>query len=88
MIVVDFGDVKRLMSQVSGVRCQVSERKELALRLGRLIQNVKICRKAGCGIRIGSFGSSKNEVVGEKERRAFGESLGMSSRQGADAVRF
>jgi RNase P/RNase MRP subunit p30 len=76
MIVVDMGEISSLKG------------KEKALRLGRVIQNVKICRKAGCGIRIGSFGSKKGEVFGDKERRAFGLSLGMSSGQSKECVVF
>jgi len=76
LIVVDMGGVSRLNG------------KEEALRLGRVIQNVRVCRKAGCGIRIASFGTSKKEVFGEKERRAFGVSLGMSSKQSAECVLF
>jgi len=76
MVVVDFNSVRKL------------EGKELALRLGRIIQNVKVCRKAGCGIRICSLGSSKKEVVGEKERRGFGESLGMSTKQSRESILF
>jgi RNase P/RNase MRP subunit p30 len=76
LIVVNMNEVSRLKG------------KEKALRLGRIIQNVKICRKAGCGIMIGSFGSKKSEVFGEKERRAFGVSLGMSSVQSRDCVLF
>jgi RNase P/RNase MRP subunit p30 len=76
VIVVNMSEVRKLRG------------KELALRLGRLIQNVKVCRKAGCGIGIGSFGSGKSEVFGEKERRAFGVSLGMSSVQSRECVRF
>jgi len=76
VIVVDFNEVGKLKG------------KELALRLSRIMQNVKVCRKAGCGLKIGSFGLNKGEVVGDVERRAFGLSLGMSSRQDAEAVRF
>jgi RNase P/RNase MRP subunit p30 len=48
--------------------------KAKALRLARIIQNVKICRKAGCGIKIWG-------VVDEKSLKSFGEGLGMSSGQ-------
>ena len=76
LIVFDFGSVRKL------------EGKEKALRISRLIQNVKICRKVKCGIRIASLSCLKGEIVGEKERKAFGASLGMSSEQVADCVRF
>lgn len=54
----------------------------------RIIQKVKICRKAGCEIKIASLGTKDDEVVGEIERKAIGESLGMSSVQARDAVVF
>ena len=75
-IVVDFNSVAGLKG------------KKKALRLGRIMQNVRVCRKAGCGLKIASFGTKMSEVVGEKERRAFGQSLGMSSVQVRDCVRF
>lgn len=75
-IIIDFGEIGKLKG------------KELALRLGRIIQNVKICRKAKCKIKIASFGCKENKVFGEKERRAFGESLGMSSIQSKSCVVF
>ncbi|MBU3923590.1 MAG: hypothetical protein KJ592_01620 [Nanoarchaeota archaeon] len=76
VFVVDVSEISRMKGIVK------------ALRLGRVIQNVKICRKAGCGLKIASFGLKESEVVGEVERRAFGVGLGMSSSQGASAVRF
>ncbi len=76
LIVVDFGEISKLNG------------KELVLRLSRLIQNMKVCRKVRCGIRIASFGLKKSEVVDELGRKAFGASLGMSSEQVADSVKF
>lgn len=85
LIVVNFNEVSKLSSKDDSAE---PKGKELALRLGRLVQNVRVCRKAGCGVRIGSFGLKEGEVFGEKERRAFGESLGMSSKQSVESVRF
>ena len=62
--------------------------KEKALRLEKLIQNIKICRKAKCKIKIVSLATNKKEVVDEKSRNAFGVSLGMSSIQVSNAVTF
>lgn len=75
-IVVDFAEIQKLKD------------KEKALRLGRLIQNVKICRKAKCGIKIASLAKNKKGVIGERERKSFGVSLGMSSEQASEAVQF
>ena len=76
MIVID-------LSEVSGLKG-----KQKALRIERIIQNVKICRKAGCKIKIASLAVNEKDLVDEKGRNAIGVSFGMSSRQGADAVRF
>jgi RNase P/RNase MRP subunit p30 len=75
-IVVDFCEVRKLSGKAK------------ALRLEKIIQNVKICRKAGCEIKIASLASVKKDVVDELGRKSFGVSLGMSSVQSAGAVRF
>ena len=69
VVVVDFAEVAGLKG------------KDKALRLGRVIQNVKICRKAGCEVKIWGSGD-------EKALRSFGISLGMSSSQVRDSVVF
>ena len=76
VIVIDFSSIAKL----SG--------KDKAIRLGRLIQNVKICRKAGCEIKIASFGKSDVGIVGEKARSSLGVSLGMSSVQARNSTLF
>ncbi len=68
-IVVDFDS----LSKMSG--------KDKALRLARIIQNVKICRKAGCKIRI--WGN-----VDDKALKSFGVGLGMNSKQSSEATLF
>jgi RNase P/RNase MRP subunit p30 len=54
-------------------------KKEKALVLARIIQNVKICRKAKCSIKILSNGRDKKDV------EAFASSIGMSSQQVSEA---
>jgi len=76
VVVVDLSEVSSLKD------------KEKALRIGRIVQNVKICRKAGCRIKIASLASGKCGLVGEKERKAVGVSFGMSSVQVRDSVVF
>lgn len=56
---------------------EMKDKKNKASRLARIIQNVKICRRAKCGVRVVSFSSS----VSDKALRAFGFSVGMSSQQ-------
>ena len=75
-IVIDFSEVAGL----SG--------KKKVLRLEKLIQNVKICRKAGCEIKIASLARDKSGLIDEKARVAFGVSLGMGSSQAKDSTRF
>jgi RNase P/RNase MRP subunit p30 len=76
LIVVDFGEIALMNGKAK------------AERIARIMQNVKICRKVGCGIRIGSFGKSKKGVVDEFGRKAFGVSVGMSSEEVRDCVKF
>ncbi len=76
VIVIDFNEIQKLKG------------KEKALRLGRIIQNMKICRKAGCPIKVASLALNQKSVTDERGRKSFGVSLGMSSRQSIEAVRF
>ncbi len=62
--------------------------KSMSKMLGRIIQNIKICRKAKCDIKIASLATSKKEIVDEKGRKSFGISLGMSSAQSLMATKF
>jgi ribonuclease P/MRP protein subunit RPP1 len=75
-IVFDVGEISKL------------DGKDLAVRLEKIIQNIKIARRAKCSIKIASFGRDKKEVVSEIARRSFGVSLGMSSSQSRDCVGF
>ncbi len=71
------------MSEVSKLKG-----KELALRLEKLIQNIKICRKANCKIKIANLAMNKKEIIDEKGRKSFGVSLGMSSLQSSTTTNF
>jgi len=62
-ILIDFEDV-------AGIK----DKKEKALRLAKIIQNIKICRRAKCKIKI--WGNEDKKSV-----ESFGFSLGMSSQQ-------
>jgi len=64
------------------------EEKERALRLERIIQNIKICRKAFCNIKIASLAETKKNLVDEKGRQSIGVSLGMSSSQSVNSTKF
>lgn len=54
---------------------------EKAIILSRIIQNIKVCRKAGCEIKIASFARNKEELINKKEREVFLFALGASSQQ-------
>jgi RNase P/RNase MRP subunit p30 len=62
--------------------------KEKAIRLEKIIQNIKICRKAGCKIKIASLAKDKISTTGKNERKALGTSLGMSSEQTKNSIKF
>jgi len=75
-IVIDFNEISKLKG------------KEKAIRLEKLIQNIKICKKAKCQIKIASFAGNKEELVDELSRKSLGTSLGMSSEQTRDGIEF
>ncbi len=52
-----------------------------ALILGRMRQNVKLCRKYKVKMFIGTFASNPYELRGEYELKAFGYFLGMNSKE-------
>ena len=62
----------------------MQDKKSKAKKLARIMQNIKICRKTGCKIKIASFASSPKEIISKHNRKAFGFSLGMSSQQASD----
>jgi len=76
LVVVDFGEIASLNG------------KEKAERIARVMQNVLVCRKVGCGIRIASLAENKKGVVDELGRKAFGVTVGMSSSDIRDCVKF
>jgi RNase P/RNase MRP subunit p30 len=55
------------------------DKKEQAILVSRIIQNIKVCRKVGCRIQIASLSSERN--LSKKERSFLGTSWGMSSQQ-------
>jgi ribonuclease P/MRP protein subunit RPP1 len=66
-LVIDFENFAQLSKQ------------EKALILARIIQNIKVCRKAKCSIKILSNGRDKKDI------EAFASSIGMSSQQVSEA---
>ncbi|MGC9309111.1 MAG: RNase P subunit p30 family protein [Candidatus Nanoarchaeia archaeon] len=62
--------------------------KARARRLARIMQNIRICRKAKCQIKIASLANKKEAIIDKYSRKALGSSLGMSSQQVKNAVEF
>jgi ribonuclease P/MRP protein subunit RPP1 len=75
-VVIDMNEISKL----SGL--------ERSARIKRIIQNIKVCRKAKCDLKIASLATDSSGVVDVKGRSAIGVSFGMSSEQSRDAVRF
>lgn len=75
-IVIDMGDLYNL------------EDFEKIKRIGRMIQNIKICRKYKCNIKIASLSKLKEGIFDKISRIAIGKSLGMSSSQLRGCVSF
>jgi RNase P/RNase MRP subunit p30 len=61
---------------------KVLDKKQKAIVLARIIQNIKICRKAKCKMQF--LSTSKDT----KALESFGFSVGMSSQQVSDAIKF
>jgi len=57
----------------------IANKKEKALRLGRIIQNIKICRKAKCKIKALNYKDKKDAF-------SFLTSLGASTQQAKEAI--
>ena len=56
--------------------------------IAKIIQNVKICRKTKCPIKIVNFSTEKNFLINEIGRKSLGFSFGMSSEQAKKCVVF
>lgn len=59
----------------------IDNKKEKAKIVSRILQNVKISRKSKIDLKLATFANSENELLDEKQIRAIGFSLGMSSQQ-------
>jgi len=66
----------------------ITDKKQKALRVAKIIQNIKICRKSNCPIKLATFAKNESELLDEKQIAAIGFSLGMSSQQAVEAFNF
>jgi RNase P/RNase MRP subunit p30 len=62
--------------------------KKKAIAISRVIQNVKICRKSNCQIKIATFAKQKEELFDQKQMTAIAFSFQMSSQQAKNAYIF
>lgn len=62
------------------------EGKQRALILARVVQNLKICSKAGAEIKIASLATIPKEISDKKEMQEFLLSLGASTKQAKDST--
>jgi RNase P/RNase MRP subunit p30 len=76
LVVIDFSSINALQG------------KEKSQRLARIMQNIEICRKAKCAIKIASFANKEENLRDEVEMKAFLFSLGASSQQVSEATEF
>jgi ribonuclease P/MRP protein subunit RPP1 len=63
-------------------------KEEKAIRLSKIIQNIKICRRAKCPVKIANFSTDRKDLVNEIGRKSLGISLGMSTGQAKESVEF
>jgi RNase P/RNase MRP subunit p30 len=59
----------------------IQDKKQKAIAVSRIIQNIKICRKAKIDLKLASFAKNEDEILDEKQIKSIGFSLGMSSQQ-------
>ncbi len=68
-IVINFSEISK------------TRQKQRAILLSRIMQNIKICRKAGCRLNMATFAEKKQELRNQHDLKSFAFSLGMSSQQ-------
>jgi ribonuclease P/MRP protein subunit RPP1 len=73
-IIIDFGSILS------------KEKEQRAILLGRIAQNIALCRKYEVRIRIANFASSIGEMRSSGELRSFCATLGMSTAQIRDTL--
>lgn len=64
------------------------DKERKALRLSRIAQNIKICKRAKCEIKIANLSKDKKNIVNDIGRKSLGLSLGMSTKQAKKAIDF
>jgi len=62
------------------------EPKERALRISRIMQNIKLCRKYNTKLVLASFAESENDLLSPYELRSLGIVLGMTPKQANESL--
>ena len=75
-IVIDFSDIKKL------------EPFSQSIRISRISQNIKVCRKTKTKINIATFATNKKEINSSKELQEFMLSIGSSTIQSKESTKY
>ncbi len=75
-IMLDFTDLKKLRPF------------ELSNRIGRISQNLRICRKTNTKINIATFAKSQKDFIAPKELFEFMLSIGASTKQAKESIEY
>jgi len=59
----------------------VLQSKERGKLIGRMMQNIKLCRKYKVRMVIGSFGKTQDDVRSEKDMQSFFKVIGMTGKE-------
>jgi RNase P/RNase MRP subunit p30 len=62
------------------------DKKEAALRLGRIIQNIRFCSKYKVKVLIASFSAKPEEMVSAYDLRSFCSAIGMNTKMAKEAL--
>lgn len=62
--------------------------KEKALRLGRIMQNIRICSKTGAKMIIASFSKTPEQMFSARDLRSFCLAIGMNTKQAKEALSY
>lgn len=62
--------------------------KEQSNLLSRIIQNINLCRKSSCSVKVASLANDKKEVLTPLQRQEFLISIGASTKQAKQAIEF
>lgn len=77
---------KKIAILISLDTIEKQDKENKSILIARIIQNIKVCRKSKCLVKIASL--SNNKFFSKKERELIGLSWGMSSQQTANACIF